>query len=158
MRIDLKSVYNLITSKGVLNMQDELTTALELHLAGQLDQAARLYEKVLAESKDNADALHLLGVLSYQRGDSHKAVELIGRAVSLQSSVPAFHANLAEAYRAVGQLEQAVACCRTALRLSPDNAEALGTLGVALQELGQPAEAAEQLRRALRLRPDFAEA
>jgi tetratricopeptide (TPR) repeat protein len=142
----------------VLPMQDELTVALNLHNAGQLDAAARLYEKILTHNEKSADALHLLGVLSYQRGDSRRAVELIELAVAVQPNDPIFHANLAEAYRTLGQLERAVACCRAALRLSPEYAEALGTLGVALQGLGRPLEAAEHLRQALRLHPGFAEA
>jgi len=142
----------------VLCMQDEFAAALELHRAGQLEAAARFYETVLTRDRENAEALHLLGVLSYQRGDSGRAVELIEQAVGVQPNNPTFHANLAEAYRTLGQLERAVACCRAALKLSPAYPEALGTLGAALQELGQPMEAAEHLRHALRLQPAFAEA
>jgi tetratricopeptide (TPR) repeat protein len=85
-------------------------------------------------------------------------VELIAQAVALRPNVPAFHANLAEAYRALGQLERAVGCCRAALQLWPDYPEALCNLGVALQSLGRAAEAVDPLRRALELRPDFATA
>jgi tetratricopeptide (TPR) repeat protein len=136
-------------------MPTVLTAALELHEAGRLGPAARLYQQVLAR-EENADALHLLGVLHHQQGDHARAVELIRRAVALRPSVPAFHANLAEAYRALGQLERAAGCCRTALRLWADCPEALCNLGLALQGMGRHAEAAEQFRHALRLRPDFA--
>ena len=49
--------------------------------------------------------------------------------------LPAFHANLAEAYRCLGQLDRAVGCCR-ALGLRPDYPEALCNLGLALQGWG----------------------
>ena len=139
-------------------MQDVLTAAIKLHQAGQFGPAAQLYQKVLTGEKENADALHLLGVLSHQQGNHTRTVELMGKAVALRPNVPAFHANLAEAYRALGQLERAAGCCRTALRLWPDCTEALGNLGIVLHGLGRHAEAAEQLRRALRLKPDFAAA
>ena len=139
-------------------MQDLLATAIELHQAGQMAPAANLYLQILAREKDNVDALHLLGVLRHQQGDHAKAVELIGLAVALRPNMAAFHANLAEAYRALGQFERTIGCCRTALRLAPDYPEALGNLGLALQGLGRHAEAAEQFRRALELRPDFAAA
>ncbi len=137
-------------------MQAVLTTAIELHQSGQLRSAARLYQKVLDREHENADALHLLGVLHHQEGNPARAVELIGRAVAVRPNVPAFHANLAEAYRALGQLERAAGCCRTALRLWPDYPEALCNLGLALQGLRRTAEAVEQFRRAIELRPDFA--
>ena len=85
-----------------------------------------------------------------------RAVELIGRAVALRPDAAAFHANLAEAYRGLGQHEQAVDCCRTALRLQPDYPEAANNLGLALHALGRHDEAAEQFRAALQMRPDFA--
>jgi tetratricopeptide (TPR) repeat protein len=97
-------------------------------------------------------------VLHHQRGEHARAVELIAQAVALRPNVPAFHANLAEAYRALGQLERAVGCCRAALQLWPEYPEALCNLGVALQGLGRAAEAVDPLRRAIELRPDFATA
>jgi tetratricopeptide (TPR) repeat protein len=139
-------------------MQDVLTTAIELHQGGRLGEAATLYQKVLSQEKENPVALHLLGVLNHQRGDHARAIELIGRAVALRPNVPAFHANLAEAYRATGQLERAAGCCRAALGLWADYPEALCNLGLALQGLGKKTEAVAQFRRALELRPEFATA
>jgi tetratricopeptide (TPR) repeat protein len=139
-------------------MQTLLATAIEMHQAGQFGPAAQLYQRILADDGSNAVALHLLGVLHHQQRENTRAVELIGRAVALQPNVPAFHANLAEAYRALGQHERAIGCCRTALVLRPDFPEALSNLGLALQAVGRRAEAVEQFRRALSLRPGFAPA
>jgi tetratricopeptide (TPR) repeat protein len=137
-------------------MQDVLTNAMEMHQAGNLSSAATLYQKVLAEEQENVDALHMLGVLHHQQGDHAQAVEEIGRAVALRPSVPAIHANLAEAYRALGQFERAAGCCRMALRLWPEYPEAHCNLGLAFQDLGRHADAAASFRRALELQPDFA--
>jgi tetratricopeptide (TPR) repeat protein len=133
-----------------------LSNALELHQAGQLASAAQLYQQILAREQENADALHLFGVLRHQQGDHRQAIDLIGRAVALRPNVPAFHANLSEVYRALGQLDRAAGCCRTALRLAPDYPEALNNLGLALQGLGRHDEAIEAFRQALKLKPDFA--
>ncbi len=135
---------------------DTLTTAIELHRSGQLAGAERVYRASLAHEPENADALHLLGVLRHQQGDHAQAIELIRKAIALRPSVPAFHANLAEAYRAGGQLDRAAGSCRMALRLWPDYPEALGNLGLALQGLGRREEAVEKFRHALRLQPNAA--
>jgi tetratricopeptide (TPR) repeat protein len=139
-------------------MCQQLTSALQMHQAGHLNAAAQVYRSILAREAENADALHLLGVLYHQQGDHARGIDAIGRAVALRPNVALFHANLAEAYRATGQLDRAAGCCRTALRLWPDNPEALCNLGLALQGLGRKDEAIESFLRAVSLNPDFAAA
>jgi tetratricopeptide (TPR) repeat protein len=129
---------------------------MQMHRAGQLGPAAELYQNVLAREPENADALHLLGVLRHQQGDHARAVQLISRAVSLRPGMAAFHANLAAAYRATGQLDRAVECCHTALRLQPDFPDALLNLGVTLRDQGQLDAALTQFQAVLRVRPEFA--
>ena len=136
-------------------MQDMLTAAIEMHRAGQLGAASQLYQRVLAREEGNAEALHLLGVLHHQQGNNTRAIELIGRAVAIRPNSHIYHANLAEAYRALGDFERAAGCCRAALSLWADYPEALCNLGAALQGLGKSAEAVEHLERSLALRPDF---
>lgn len=137
-------------------MQEFLESAIAMHQLGQLEEAAHLYEKVLAEDAANASALHLFGVLRHQQAKDHHAVELINRALASQPNMPAWHANLAEAYRGLGELERAVGSCRLALKLWPDCLEALCNLGLLLQIMGRYEEAAAQLRRAVGLRDDIA--
>jgi tetratricopeptide (TPR) repeat protein len=135
-------------------IQDDLSTALRDHQSGRLEQAARIYQGILAQHPDHADALHLLGVVALQQGNPQRAVELIGRAIAVNPSAAAFHCNLAEAYRALGQLDRAAGCCQLALRLQPDYPEAANNLGLILQAQGKRQAAALQFREALRLGPD----
>ena len=96
-------------------MNTELNLALEFHRQGQYADAARLYCGLLAREPDDADALHLFGVMHHQCGHSGRAVALIGRALNLRPEAVVFHVNMAEAHRALGQYEQAIDCCATAL-------------------------------------------
>src|SRR5437016_3106642 len=137
-------------------MAEDLATAVRYHRQGQLRQAAQAYQAILARDAGHADALHLLGVVALQAGDARRAVDLIGRAVALAPDSAAFHVNLGEAYRACGQLDQAAACCRTALRLQPANPEAANNLGLILLAQGDAAGAVEQFRAALRWQPESA--
>ncbi len=136
-------------------MQDVLTAAIEMHRSGQLGAASQLYQRVLAREQGNSEALHLLGVLHHQQGNHARAIELIGRAVAIKPNSHIYHANLAEAYRALGDFDRAAGCCRAALAIWADYPEALCNLGAALQGLGKSAEAVDHLKRALELRPDF---
>ena len=53
-------------------MQNDLLLGLQYHQRGQLDEAARIYQLLLDLDADNADALHLLGVLEHQRGEQRR--------------------------------------------------------------------------------------
>ena len=90
-----------VTFRSFHSMQDVLRDAISSHQAGDLARAGSLYQTVLASEPDNAEAMHLLGVLNHQRGEHTRAVELMGRAVAIRPNAAAFHANLAEAYRAL---------------------------------------------------------
>jgi tetratricopeptide (TPR) repeat protein len=94
-----------------------------------------------------------LGLVAYQQKDPHRAIALISRAIAVTPNVAAFYSNLAEAYRATGQLERAVGCCRTAQVLEPNRPEAANNLGLALLAQGYAEAAAEQFQGALRLKP-----
>ena len=57
-----------------------LQNAWRLHQAGQLDQAARLYNEVLRADPRNLRGLQMLGYLHFQRGELAEADRQIGRA------------------------------------------------------------------------------
>ena len=52
--------------------------AVQHHQSGNLDQAEKLYAKVLAADPKHTDCRYLLGVIASQRGQFARAVELIG--------------------------------------------------------------------------------
>jgi tetratricopeptide (TPR) repeat protein len=132
-----------------------IDAGLELHRRGLLAEAAQIYQSVLVRQPEVADALHLLGVVAYQRGESSRACELIGLAIDLNPSVAAYHANLAEALRSLGHCEKAVECGRIALALEPNFPTAANGLGLSFQAVGQVEAAIGQFREAIRLQSDF---
>jgi Flp pilus assembly protein TadD len=132
-------------------MQGDLTNAVQHHLNGHLDQAAQIYQAILADDPRHADALHLLGVLTYQQGNHQQACELIERAITIQPRVAAYYSNLAEVYRSAGQLDKALASSRSALALEPDSPEAANNLGLTLLAQGDAAAAIPLFHAALRV-------
>jgi tetratricopeptide (TPR) repeat protein len=134
-------------------MNDEMANALRSHQRGDLRQATLSYRAILARDPGHADALHMLGLVALRLGKNQDAVELIGRAAVLIPDSAAIHANLGEAYRAGGQLDQAARCCRSALRLQPDYPEAANNLGLVLLAQEDTPAAIGQFRAAIRLQP-----
>lgn len=132
-----------------------LETAIARHQEGDLAQAERLYREVLREQPQNADALHLLGVVALQAGQPQSALELIGQSVRIQPQQPVAHLNLGVAQQQLNHLEQALGCFERALQLAPDYPDALNNRADALLALGRAEEALRSLARALQLQPDF---
>ncbi len=137
-----------------LSRLERLAAAAALHRQGRLAEAEAAYAALLRESPNDADALHLLGVVAYQRGDHERAIELIRRALKRGGSGPRFHVNLGAAYRASGQLGKAAEQYRIALRLDPCSADAHNNLGNVLKLTGDADAALSHLRKAQELAPD----
>jgi tetratricopeptide (TPR) repeat protein len=135
-----------------------LSEALEEHQRGNLERASGLYQAALAEDPDHPDALYLLGLIAIQQGHPRQAVLLIGRAAELRPGDAVIHANLGEAYRALGETDRTIECCRTALRLDPDHPDVHLNLALALVSMGELEPAIGHYRAVIRLKPGFAAA
>ena len=71
-----------------------LMRALDAQRAGRLDAAAGAYERALERAPEHFDALHMLGVVHFQRGAFARARELIAHAVALRPDVEMARRNL----------------------------------------------------------------
>jgi Flp pilus assembly protein TadD len=128
------------------------------HRGQRLAEAEAAYRQVLALDPEDADALHLLGLVADQTGRPGEAAERIGQAIRLKGDRPHYHHNLALALRNLGRLDQAETACRQALALKPDYPLAHSTLGMIERAAGKLDEAAAAYRAALGLQPIFPEA
>lgn len=134
----------------------ELHKALALHGRGKLQEAERAYLKILRQNPREDRALHLLGVLALQLGQSQRGTDLIRRAIGLNPSRPLAHRDLGNALLQAGNPQEALASLDQALALKPDQADVLDNRGTALRMLNRPGEALQSHDRALALAPDVA--
>ena len=137
---------------------EALHVALKQHQAGNLAQAEAIYRQVLQAAPANASALHLMGVLVYQKGSHDAAIQYLCQSLTSDPTDASSHCHLGLAYRAAGKLDEAVASYRQALHLKPDYAEAHNNLGFALAAHGKPAEALACYKQALKLEPNLTDA
>ncbi|MDA0241328.1 MAG: tetratricopeptide repeat protein, partial [Proteobacteria bacterium] len=63
--------------------RDLISQAQSLHIAGRLQEAGGLYEKMLKAEPENVDALSLYGTLLAQRGKTSEALEFLKKALEL---------------------------------------------------------------------------
>src|SRR5690348_14616691 len=116
------------TPATVRAMRDAVTH----HQAGRLAQAEQIYRQVLTQDPNDADALHLLGLIAHQVGRHDAAVDLISRAAAVRPEAE-FFVNLAQAYRGLGQLQACADACARSVELGPDLPEAHNNLGNTLK-------------------------
>jgi len=137
---------------------DLLAAGHEHQRAGRLDEAERLYRKILSIDPHHADSLQLLGLVAYQRGRFELAVDILNQAIanSPNDSGAAFRLGLA--LKAQGKLAEAVTSYERAIALKPDFAEAHNNLGNALQAQGKLTEAVASYQRAIAIKADYAKA
>ena len=132
-----------------------LDEAIALHKNGQLAEAALLYRKILAQHPDDADALHLLGVIESQRKNSQAALALIDRAIRVDPKNAASLSNRGVVLHDLKRFDDAVASYDRALAIKPDYAEALYNRGLALDKLKRFDDAIASYERALAIRPSY---
>ena len=132
----------------------QLQQALALHQQGRLREAEAAYQIVLQQQPAHFDALHLLGVIALQNGQTLRAIDLITQALAHERSNAYAYSNLASAYQKLGRYPEAIVRFERALALRPDFVEALSNLGNTLRDAGRREDALASYNRALALKPD----
>ncbi|MEZ5669616.1 MAG: tetratricopeptide repeat protein [Alphaproteobacteria bacterium] len=134
-------------------MTAPLARAIALHRAGQYAAALTAYQDLLATEPDNADALHLTGVLAHQMGRTSTGIAFIERAIALNPAAAMFHRNMAELRTAAGDHAKAAEHLARAITLNPRDAAAHAALGTARAACGDPQGAVFAYRAALAIDP-----
>jgi len=96
--------------------------------------------------------------MALEAGRTSTAIALFKRAIESKPAEPAFHCNLALAYRAAGRPAEAMASCERALELQPAYVPAMANLGMLHFDQGHASEAIEHLQRVTALQPESAQA
>ena len=97
-----------------------LQNAMQLRRAGRLADAARIYGEILASEPMHFEALHALGIISYQSGQIEEAEKLIGLAVEANPSAHDAHYNRACLLQRMNRPTEALTSFDRAIALKPD--------------------------------------
>ena len=129
--------------------------AMRLHKDGRLDGAEKCYRGLLNLEPDNANALHYLGVLLYQRDKNDQALEMIEKSIAIDPSVASWHNNLGNIFLDRGQFDEAALAYARCSELDDSNLEVLNNLGVLYRKMQRPLEAEAALKHVLQNDPTF---
>jgi tetratricopeptide (TPR) repeat protein/SAM-dependent methyltransferase len=137
---------------------DLFNAAVAHHRAGAFAEAERGYRHILTLSPSHLDALHNLGLIVLQNGDATAAVELLGKAISLNDRVADFHYSIALAWRALKRSDHVAAHLEWAISIRNDYTLAHLNLGNVRREQGRLADAIACYERTIELDPKSAAA
>ncbi len=105
-------------------MQKRLTEqGLKYLEAGQFDKAAQILTLLVKSFPDNADALHMLGIIELEHGSFDQAVILVKNAVKLAPANPIFYNTLGNIEVHRKQFAQAENAFLSAIKHDPEKIE-----------------------------------
>jgi predicted O-linked N-acetylglucosamine transferase (SPINDLY family) len=102
----------------------DLEEGLRLHHLGLLSEAKKIYEKILHNSPENFEVLHLAGTIAGQEGNIDVAAELLSKAVSINKSNPIVLNNYANILQLKGLPNEALELYNKAIALDKNYLEA----------------------------------
>jgi tetratricopeptide (TPR) repeat protein len=138
-------------------VEGALRRARMSHERGALDDAERGYRDVLLADPEHADALHMLGLVHFQRGRMNEADAAISRSVERAPS-PLALANHASVLLSLGRRDDALARLDAALAINPAHPRALLLRAGVLANAGGYAEALASYDQLLKVAPASAQA
>jgi tetratricopeptide (TPR) repeat protein len=135
-----------------------LARATAMHRAGRLDEAAKLYARVLERRPREADALAGLGRIRGHLGDHDEGLALLRRAIAADGSRADYHVSLGALLHLARDEDAALRAARRAVALDPKLAAAHSLEASCHDRRNRLDEALASARRALELAPDDANA
>lgn len=140
--------------KQANSVQGMLVRGFGLHQKGDLIAAGEIYAQILKIQPLHFDALHLSGLIAAQGEQLEAALQLILKAVSINSSNAPAYCNLGNIYLNLGRYELAIESYSKAISLKPNYEEAIYSKGLAQQRLGYFEGAISDYKKALDINPN----
>lgn len=141
---------------GALSPKQLIQLGLQHHYAGNLLEAEKAYQLVIASFPDNAEAYNNLGALYHGQGKLDTAAAQYSKALELEPHYPEALTNFGLLLHDQGKLDPAAALFRRILEAQPNHAAALTNLGLVLHKQGRLDEATANYQQVLASNPqDF---
>ncbi|MGQ9503726.1 MAG: tetratricopeptide repeat protein [Thermogutta sp.] len=125
-----------------------LTQGRSLERLGKLDEARKIYEKLIVQFPDRYEPYHRLAVVSDRQMRYLEAEALYAQAIRLNPTDPDLFNDLGYCYLLQGKSEKAERALLKAIGMAPASQRYRNNLGLAYGLQGRYQEALEQFRRA----------
>jgi tetratricopeptide (TPR) repeat protein len=116
---------------------------LAFHRQDRLEHATAAYEQVLKLMPGHIGALRHVGIVAFQFGNYHIAAGFLRSAIAIDPALPAVHCDLGNAYKELGQNDDALHAYGCALALDANHLDAGFNRAITLHEMQRYDEALE---------------
>jgi tetratricopeptide (TPR) repeat protein len=137
-------------------MAELFTIAARQERSGNLAEADRLLNYILAVAPNQPDALHMSGIVAFRLGRQAEALAKMEQAIAHGVDIALYLRNICEVYRTLNRLDQAVAAAKRAVALAPSDPLCLHNLAVIHYERVEIDESIDCAERALLMNPELA--
>ena len=138
------------------DLHNLINEALQLHEKGKIQDAIRLYLKILENKKNDSQLLFLLGTAYIQIGNTNLGIEQLKKSIFLKPENLFAHSNLGNAFKDLKRYEDAIASYNKAIEIDINYAEIHNNKGNALKSLERYDEAIESYDKAIKIKSDYA--
>jgi tetratricopeptide (TPR) repeat protein len=129
-----------------------------LYDRNQYSEAKAICSDLLSQRPDMAQAMSVMGSISFAEGDLEKAVEYFEKTLQLRPDSAENHLDLGVVLAQMGSMSESLSHLSEAVRLDPNSGAAHNNLGNVLASLGRARSAIEHFQKALDINPTYADA
>ncbi len=115
---------NIIAEKPAFSLKEAFHRGMEVHNSGDLEAAENEYRKILDVQPDYANAIHLLGLIEFEKGNHDTAIELIEKSFELTLFCKQWRINYARLLAESGRTKDAINEYEKLTRADPNCVEA----------------------------------
>ncbi len=135
-----------------------LQAASALYSNKSADQAASLYQQILAVKPDCYEALNNLGLIMQSIGNIANAETMFRHAMRSNPNAPEAYNNLGNVANSCGRPDKALELYSKASTIKPDYYEAIFNRGTVHHQANEMSAAISDYKKALSINPDYQEA
>ena len=84
--------------EDLITIDEAVAMALNLHREGRVSESEALYKSIIATDPEQPEALHFLGLMSFQNDNTPEALDLINRSLQANPGYTDARNNLGNIY------------------------------------------------------------
>jgi tetratricopeptide (TPR) repeat protein len=136
------------------NLNELLNQGQSLIKSKEFDKALLVYEEIIKIDNLNHQAITRLPIIYLMKERYKDSIEMINRSFKLVKPVIGDYQNLASAYLALKDYDNAINSYKKVVEINPNNLEIYKILGDTQMKIADYQEAVDSYRNALKLSPD----
>lgn len=136
------------------NNSNAFNKAIKFHQTGKLEEAIKIYNKLLKYNENKSQLNFFLGTAYLQKQYYQKAYKYLNQAISIDQNIPNYYNNIGIALSGLNRDREAVENFKTALKIKDNYNDAIINIGISYKNLKEFKKSKEFFLKSLKLSPN----